>query len=248
MAAGTAAAIASFGAVLIAPGASAKGPAATVAVKVASVNVGGSKHDVLETAAGHPVYLLTGDSTSHPTCTSAICIGNWPVVSTAAKKVVLGKGVKGKLTIWKHGKYRQLVLNGHPLYTFAGDSGAGTANGQGLKSFGGVWETLTAGGSAFVATSASKNGTSSNSGSGSAGTGYSASGSADTTTSSGSGSTGTGYGASGSTDTTTTSDSGSSGYDVSGSTTTTSGSGTTTTSGSGTTTTSGSGTTTSSTW
>jgi predicted lipoprotein with Yx(FWY)xxD motif len=210
MAAGTAAAIASFGAVVIAPGASAKGPAATVAVKVASVNVGGSKHDVLETAAGHPVYLLTGDSTSHPTCTSAICIGNWPVVSTTAKKVVLGKGVKGKLTIWKHGKYRQLVLNGHPLYTFAGDSGAGTANGQGLKSFGGVWETLTAGGSAFVATSASKNGTSSSSGSGSAGTGYGASGSADTTT--------------------TSSGSGSSGYDVSGSTTTTSGSGTTTSS------------------
>jgi len=159
-----------------APGASAKtagsAAAAKAVLKVASVNVGGSKHDVLETATGHPVYLLTGDSTSHPTCTSAECLGAWPVVTATSGNPALGQGVKGKLTIWNHGKYHQVVLNGHPLYTFAGDSGAGSATGQGVKSFGGVWETLTASGSAFSASSTSS---SSGSGSGSSSSGSSSS-------------------------------------------------------------------------
>jgi predicted lipoprotein with Yx(FWY)xxD motif len=163
--AGTVAAIASLGAAVVAPGASARtahpAAAANAVVKVASVNVGGSKHSLLETATGRPVYLLTGDSVSHPTCTSSDCIGDWPVVGTNAKKPALGKGVKGKLTIWNHGRYHQLVLNGHPLYTFAGDSSAGKASGQGLKSFGGVWETLTASGSAFAASSSSNSSASS---------------------------------------------------------------------------------------
>ncbi len=43
------------------------------------------------------------------------------------------------------------MLNGHPLYTFAEDSSAGTAKGQGLKGFGGTWEVLSASGSGLTA-------------------------------------------------------------------------------------------------
>jgi predicted lipoprotein with Yx(FWY)xxD motif len=137
-------------------------------LKVASVKVGASKQMVLLSASGRPVYLLTGDSTSHPTCTSAACLKAWPPVTTTSATPALGKGIKGKLTVWKHGHFKQLVLNGHPLYTFVEDKGASTASGQGLKSDGGVWETLTASGAGLTSTGKSKS-----SGSSSAGGGWS---------------------------------------------------------------------------
>ena len=143
--------------------------AGTASLKVASVKVGSGKQMVLLTASGRPVYLLTGDSMSHPTCTSAACLKAWPPVTTTSAAPTLGKGVKGKLTVWKHGHFKQLVLNGHPLYTFVEDKGASTASGQGLKSDGGVWETLTASGSGLANTTKS----SSSSGSSSAGGGWS---------------------------------------------------------------------------
>jgi predicted lipoprotein with Yx(FWY)xxD motif len=125
-------------------------PAASAAViKVASVKVSvGSTdkaHDVLVTASGRPIYLLTGDSSKHPECNTATCLGAWPAVTTTSKKPALGKGVKGTVGVWKHNHIDQVTLNGHPLYTYADDS-AGSANGEGLKSFGGVWEVLNASG------------------------------------------------------------------------------------------------------
>jgi predicted lipoprotein with Yx(FWY)xxD motif len=127
----------------------------TPAVKAASVNVSGAKHTLLVNGSGRAVYLLTGDSVSHPTCTSAACLAAWPAVTTTSAKPTLGKGVTGKLTVWKHGKLHQLVLNGHPLYTFAADKSADSAKGQGLKDGSAVWELLTASGSGFTSTSKS---------------------------------------------------------------------------------------------
>jgi predicted lipoprotein with Yx(FWY)xxD motif len=143
----------------------------TASLKVASVKVGSSKHMVLLTASGRPAYLLTGDSMSHPTCTSATCLKAWPPVTTTSASPTLGKGIKGKLTVWKHGNFKQLVLNGHPLYTFVEDKGASTASGQGLKSDGGVWETLTSTGAGLTSTSKSTT-KSTSSGSSSAGGGW----------------------------------------------------------------------------
>lgn len=140
--------------------------ASAAAVKLESVNVmGHGKHSLLVTSSGHAIYLLTGDTTKSPKCTSTACLGNWPAVTSTAKKPVLGKGIKGKLTVWTHDKVHQLVLNGHPLYTFIEDSSAGSANGQGQKSFGGTWDLMTAGSAAY--TSSSKGGSSGASSSGS---------------------------------------------------------------------------------
>jgi predicted lipoprotein with Yx(FWY)xxD motif len=128
-------------------------PASAAVIKVASVKVqsgtSNASHKVLVTSAGLPVYLLTGDSKSHPKCTGAQCLGAWPAVTSKSAKPTLGKGVKGKVAIWHHKGINQVTLNGHPLYTYAADS-AGSASGQGLKSFGGTWLLLTAGGSAMA--------------------------------------------------------------------------------------------------
>jgi predicted lipoprotein with Yx(FWY)xxD motif len=135
--------------------------ASAAAIKVASVQVqsGGSNssHKVLVNSAGLPIYLLTGDSKSHPECTGSQCLSAWPAVRSKSKNPTLGKGVKGKVAIWHHNGMNQVTLNGHPLYTYAADS-AGSASGQGLKSFGGTWWLLTAGGSPMANSKSSTGG------------------------------------------------------------------------------------------
>ena len=134
-------------------------PASTMAViKVgtAKVAIGSTNktHTVLVNAKGLPVYMLTGDSSTHPLCNSAGCLSAWPAVTTSAKKPVVGPGVKGKVGVWHHNKLNQLTLNGHPLYTYAQDS-KGNALGQGLKAGKSTWEVMTASGSGMTASKSS---------------------------------------------------------------------------------------------
>jgi predicted lipoprotein with Yx(FWY)xxD motif len=128
-------------------------PASAAVVKVESVkvSVGSSdkSHQILVASSGLPIYVLTGDSAKHPLCASSSCLGAWPAVTTTSKKPTLGKGVKGKVGVWHHGKVNQVTLNGHPLYTYADDS-AGSALGEGLKSFHGVWEVLSPSGAGMT--------------------------------------------------------------------------------------------------
>ena len=135
--------------------------ASAAVIKVASVQVqsgtSDASHKVLVTSKGLPVYLLTGDSKSHPKCTAAQCLSAWPAVTSKSMKPTLGKGVSGKVAIWHHKGINQVTLNGHPLYTYAADS-AGSASGQGLKSFGGTWWLLTASGSAMANSKSSTGG------------------------------------------------------------------------------------------
>lgn len=124
--------------------------ASAAVLKVASVKVAirttNKARRLLVDSKGLPVYLLTRDSKSHPLCASSNCLTYWPAVTTTSKKPAVGAGVKGRIGVWHHGKINQVTLNGHPLYTYVQDS-KGAALGQGLKSFGGVWEVMEASGS-----------------------------------------------------------------------------------------------------
>jgi predicted lipoprotein with Yx(FWY)xxD motif len=135
-------------------------PASAAVLKLASVkvSVGSTKksYKVLVNAKGKPVYLLTGDSATHPKC-KGTCLTYWPAVTTTQKKPTLGAGIKGKVAVWHHNHINQVTLNGHPLYTYAADS-AGSASGEGLKSFGGVWELLNSSGSGMKKPSSSGGG------------------------------------------------------------------------------------------
>jgi hypothetical protein len=48
----------------------------------------------------------------------------------------------------------QVTADGAPLYYFSGDSAAGQVNGQGIKSFGGVWYAVQASGQPLKSTAA----------------------------------------------------------------------------------------------
>ncbi len=63
-----------------------------------------------------------------------------------------GPGVTGKLgTITRSDGTAQATYNGHPLYTYVGDTAPGQAKGNGLNASGGVWHEVTVSGTAAAA-------------------------------------------------------------------------------------------------
>ena len=95
------------------------------------------------------LYYLTGDTKGHVCEHARPAPGFWPplTVKSLHTKVMKGKGIIGKLTVFKRsdGKF-QVTLRGKPLYRFAGDSAKGQANGEGISSFGGTWHAMPAAG------------------------------------------------------------------------------------------------------
>lgn len=102
-----------------------------------------SSEKILLTSHNRAIYLLTGDSRHHPQCTSAQCLQFWPPVAVrSGHKPSAAPGLHGKLATWRHNGFTQVTLNGHPLYRFSEDQSAHTANGEGIKNFGGTWHVI----------------------------------------------------------------------------------------------------------
>jgi predicted lipoprotein with Yx(FWY)xxD motif len=106
---------------------------------------------VLATSKGRTLYLFMKDKNHRSSCYGQ-CASYWPPLM---KKGTLraGTGVKAKLlgtTKRKNGK-RQVTYNGHPLYLYTSDTGAGQVSGQGLSFFGGKWYVISAAGRAIKA-------------------------------------------------------------------------------------------------
>jgi predicted lipoprotein with Yx(FWY)xxD motif len=92
--------------------------------------------DVLTNAAGLTLYWFAPDTSTGSKCFGS-CATYWPPVPGSA---AAGPGVTGKLgTIKRPGGGLQATYNGHPLYTYIGDSAPGQANGNDLDLNGGFW-------------------------------------------------------------------------------------------------------------
>jgi len=96
---------------------------------------------------GNTVYLFEGDKNGKPTCTGA-CTQFWPPVTDASMPTA-GSGLDKSLlgTVKRADGSTQVTYAGHPLYYYSGDSGPGTAMGQGMSAFGAEWYVLNAKGS-----------------------------------------------------------------------------------------------------
>ncbi|MGN6609609.1 MAG: hypothetical protein ACTHMS_21695 [Jatrophihabitans sp.] len=79
---------------------------------------------VLADSSGRTVYELVGDSVARPTCTGQ-CLSVWPAVTANG---------------------HQVVVHGHPAYTFVGDRATGQVTGQDLTDQWGRWLALGADG------------------------------------------------------------------------------------------------------
>jgi predicted lipoprotein with Yx(FWY)xxD motif len=90
------------------------------ALKTMSTSIG----TVLVGPSSRTVYELVGDSAANPTCTGG-CLAIWPPVM-------------------KNGS--QVIVNGHPAFTYVNDTSAGQANGQNVTDQWGRWLALDASG------------------------------------------------------------------------------------------------------
>lgn len=93
---------------------------------------------VLAGPNGNTVYVLVDSSGKSIPCTGG-CLSAWPPVTMSSGSPQAGSGVTASLATTPQGGSTQATANGNPLYYYSGDSGAGQTNGQGIKSFGGVW-------------------------------------------------------------------------------------------------------------
>jgi predicted lipoprotein with Yx(FWY)xxD motif len=99
--------------------------------------------------SGHTLYELVGDTTAKPTCTGS-CLSIWPAAMAGGT---------------------QVVLRGHPAYTYTKDTASGQITGQGVKDQWGTWYALDSGGNP-ITKAATAGGASSSSSKGSGGYGY----------------------------------------------------------------------------
>ena len=115
-----------------------------------TATIGGAT--VLTSAKGFTLYWFVPDTPTTSKCNGS-CATYWPPVKGPA---TAGTGVTGKLgTIKRSDGSVQATWNGHPLYTYSGDTAAGQAKGNGLNLSGGVWHEVTISGAAAPAPSQS---------------------------------------------------------------------------------------------
>ncbi len=94
---------------------------------------------VLTNGAGRTLYWFAPDTSGKSMCNGS-CAVYWPPVSGPLKA---GAGVTGKLgTIIRADGSTQETYDGHPLYTYIGDSGPGQEHGNNLNLNGGLWHVV----------------------------------------------------------------------------------------------------------
>jgi predicted lipoprotein with Yx(FWY)xxD motif len=109
----------------------------------------------LTNGSGRAVYLWTKDTGDMSNCDGA-CAGAWPPVTTTGTATASGSAKASDIgTITRSDGSKQVTYDGHPLYYFSGDSGAGTATGQGSDGFGAKWWLVAPTGSDVTASVAS---------------------------------------------------------------------------------------------
>ncbi len=140
---------------------SSSSPAAAAASTVKTATIAGVM--VLTNSTGFTLYSFAPDTPTTSEC-NGTCAQSWPPLEGP----VTAAGVTGTFgTIKRSDGSTQATFDGHPLYTFAGDTAPGQNKGNGLNAAGGLWHEITTSGTAAPAPAA---GSSSSSGGG--GTGY----------------------------------------------------------------------------
>ena len=119
------------------------GPPAAAGSGTASVALAQSDFgEILVDGQGRTLYLFEADKGTASTCDGA-CASAWPPLTTAGSPNA-GPGVSASQlgTTTRGDGTTEVTYNGHPLYTYAGDSAPGQTSGQGSDDFGAEWYVL----------------------------------------------------------------------------------------------------------
>jgi predicted lipoprotein with Yx(FWY)xxD motif len=103
---------------------------------------------ILVDSKGFTLYAFSRDSNNQDKCVSISgCASHWPPLTTSGKPLA-GSGVKSSMigTITIKGGTKQVTYDGHPLYTYAGDSSPGSTEYIGASASGGTWPAVSGSG------------------------------------------------------------------------------------------------------
>ena len=127
-------------------------PATAAADTVKTATIAGVT--VLTNSKGFTLYSFAPDTPTTSKC-NGTCAQNWPPVNGPATAA----GVTGTFgTIKRSDGSVQATFDGHPLYTYIGDTAPGQNKGNGLNASGGLWHELTTSGTATGSSSGSGGG------------------------------------------------------------------------------------------
>jgi predicted lipoprotein with Yx(FWY)xxD motif len=116
------------------------GSSSSAVIQTATVTVKGQSGTVLTNAKGLTLYYFTADSATR-SALSRNCLQVWPpLLFSGSGGPTSSTSLTGELSVQMDINGNQIEYNGHPLYTFSGDSAPGQTNGEGLY---GVWFVAT---------------------------------------------------------------------------------------------------------
>jgi predicted lipoprotein with Yx(FWY)xxD motif len=99
-------------------------------LQTASATVNGKSVTLLTNPQSMTLYYFLPDTATTSACTGG-CASTWPPYLS---KDISGSSstLPGKLTLQTNANGQQVTYNGHPLYTYGGDTSAGQTNGEGI--------------------------------------------------------------------------------------------------------------------
>jgi len=109
-------------------------------IQTATATVNGKSETILTNAQGMTLYYRTTDKPPATVCSGG-CASAWPpLLVSGSNTPTSATSLPGKLSVQTDANGTQVEYNGHPLYTFSGDTSPGQTTGEG---FGGVWHVVT---------------------------------------------------------------------------------------------------------
>jgi len=114
------------------------GSSTNAVIQTAMATLKGKSMTILTNAQGRTLYYLTADTSTTVAC-SGSCASVWPpLLSTSTP--TSAASLPGPLSMVATANGNQAEYNGHPLYTYSGDTAAGQTNGEGVSN---TWFVVT---------------------------------------------------------------------------------------------------------
>src|SRR5437660_5196420 len=116
------------------------GSSSSAVIQTATVTVKGQPETVLTNAQGLTLYYFTADSATQSAVSGNLAQIWHAQLFTGSGGPTSSTSLTGKLSVQTDVNGNQVEYNGHPLYTFSGDTAPGQTNGEGIT---GMWFVAT---------------------------------------------------------------------------------------------------------
>jgi predicted lipoprotein with Yx(FWY)xxD motif len=116
------------------------GNGSAAVISTATVTVKGQSAKVLTDGQGRTLYYFTADTATQSAVSSNLAKIWHPLLFTGSGGPTSSTSLTGKLSVLTDTNGNQIEYNGHPLYSFSGDTAPGQTNGEGVA---GMWYVVT---------------------------------------------------------------------------------------------------------